>query len=102
MIEQVYHFTAAEDKVLERVIQDETLHMNHMVLPKGESFPEHAANAAVYMIVARGRLSIDLNDQGTHEYGRGAVLKIPQGTKMKGINRQDEALELIVVKLFTP
>ncbi len=102
MIEQVYRFTAAEDKVIERVIQDEALHVNHMVLPKGEGFPEHVANAAVYMIVARGRLSIDLNGQGTHEYSGGSVLKIPQGTKMMGMNRQDEVLELIVVKLFTP
>lgn len=101
MIEQAFQCAVTDGKAIERVIQDEALHINHMVLPEGEGFPEHVANAAVYMTVIRGRLSIDLDDQPTHEYGGGTILKIPRGTKMKGMNRHGGVLELLVVKLFT-
>lgn len=100
MTEQVFHYTVTDEKAMEQVLIDDALHVNHIVLPTGESFPEHHANATVYMIVARGRLSIDLGDQGTHEYGGGDVLKIPHGTKMKGCNKHGETLELWIVKTF--
>ena len=102
MIEQVFHCQAGDEKTIERVVQEARLHINHMVLPQGEGFPEHIANAAVYMSVARGRLTIRLGDEPAREYGRGTLLKIPQGTKMKGDNRAPEVLELLIVKLFTP
>jgi quercetin dioxygenase-like cupin family protein len=101
MTEQVFQCALTDEKTIERVIEDEVLHINHMVLPEGEGFPEHIANAAVYMTVIRGRLSIDLDDQPTREYGNGTILKIPQGTRMRGQNRHGGALELLVVKLFT-
>jgi quercetin dioxygenase-like cupin family protein len=101
MTEQVFRYTVTEDKTLEQAVRDFNLHLNHMVLPGGEGFPAHRADATVYMAVIRGRLSIDLDEQETHEYERGTVLKIPQGTKMKGFNRQKDTLELIVVKAFT-
>lgn len=102
MIEQVFGYTATDEKTIERIIQDGNIHLNHMVLPKGEGFPEHFANATVYMTVLRGQLSIDLNDQGTQAYGRGDILKIPQGTKMRGFNQHSEVLELLIVKAPAP
>ncbi len=101
MIEQVAKYTVTREKTLERAVEEDALHIVHMVLPKGEGFPGHAANAAVYMTVIGGRLSITLGGQPPHEYGKGDILKIPKGTRMEGENRWDEVLELIVVKLFT-
>ena len=100
MLEQVYRYTVTQEKTLERAVQEDHFHIVHMVLPKGEGFPEHEANAAVYMTVISGRLSITLGDQQPHTYGRGDILKIPRGTRMKGENRQDGVVELIVAKLF--
>lgn len=101
-MEQVYHYCTSDEKAIERIVQDENIHLYHMVLPGGESFPEHFANATVYMTVIRGRLSIDLGLQETHEYSRGDILKIPQGTKMRGYNQQDDVLELLIVKSPAP
>ena len=100
MIEQVFRYTTSDNKTLERVVQDEAVHVNHMVLPRGEGFPEHVANANVYMTVLRGQLLLRLGEQEIHEYQRGDVLKIPKGTNMKGENHEEETVELLVVKSF--
>lgn len=100
MIEQVFRYTITGEKTIERVVMDEPLNINHMVLPKGEGFPEHVANATVYMAVLRGQLSLILGGQPTAPYGKGDILKIPQGTVMRGFNPADETLELLIVKRF--
>ena len=60
MIEQRFQYSVTGDKTMEQVIKEERLHINHMVLPKGEAFPQHVANATVFMTVLRGQLSINL------------------------------------------
>ncbi len=100
MIEQAFHYTADDIKTMEQVVKEEALHLNHIVLPKGESFPKHTANATVYMTVMRGYLSLVLGDQPAHEYRRGDVLKIPEGTVMQGFNPHADTLELWIVKAF--
>lgn len=102
MIEQVFALSRANEKAVERVIFDDNLHYLHMVFNKGEGLPEHFSNSNVYMTVIRGRLSISLDDQETHEYGGGTLLKIPFQTKMNVKNQHDETLELIVVKAPAP
>lgn len=100
MIEQAFRYTADDVKTMEQVVKEENLNLNHIVLPQGESFPKHTANATVYMTVMRGELSIVLGEQDAHTYRRGDVLKIPQGTVMQGFNHREETLELWIVKLF--
>lgn len=102
MIEQVYHYSLSDAKVLERVILDENLHYIHMVFPKGEGAPEHDTNGNVYMTVLRGVLSIKLGEQEARDYTRGSILKIPPNTKMLIKNPYDAVLELIVVKAPAP
>jgi quercetin dioxygenase-like cupin family protein len=102
MTEEVFKFTVTDEKTIEKVITDENIHYIHMVLGKGEGFPEHNANANVYMSVVRGRLSIEIEGGGVREYERGSVLKIPFGSRMKGENRDDDTMELIIVKAPAP
>lgn len=102
MIEKVYELAATDGKSIERVVFDENLHYLHMVFPKGEGLPEHFSNSNVYMTVVRGRLSIGLDDQETHGYSAGTLLKIPFQTKMNVRNLDDATLELIVVKAPAP
>lgn len=73
-----------------------------MVFNKGEGLPEHFSNSNVYMTVVRGKLSIRLDEQETHEYDAGTLLKIPFQTKMNVKNLNEDTLELIVVKAPSP
>ena len=102
MIEKEYRLSNSNEKAIEKVIFDENLHYLHMVFNKDEGLPEHLSNSNVYMTVIRGRLSIGLNEQETHEYEAGALLKIPFQTKMNVKNLYSETLELIVVKAPAP
>ncbi len=100
-MEEKFQFTVTDEKIVERVIQDENIHYIHMVFGSGEGFPAHDTNATVYMTVLRGTLSIELGG-AAREFDRGTVLKIPQNTRMKADNLHDEVLELIVVKAPAP
>ena len=99
MIEQIFKLTQGNEKTVEKVIIDENIHYMHMILNKGECLPEHFSNAKnVYITVVRGTLSATLNEQETHEYQAGTVLKVPFHTKMNLKNVSEETLEFIVVK----
>ena len=102
MVEQVFQMAVTDKHAIEKVILDENLHYLHIVLEKGECLPEHYSNGNVYMTVVRGTLSIALDEQEAHEYGRGTILKIPFHTKMNIRNLQDSVLELIIVKAPAP
>lgn len=102
MIEQIFTLTQGNEKVVEKVIQDENVHYIHMVFNENEGLPEHFSNSTVYMTVVRGNLSIVLDEQEIHCYSEGTVLKIPFNTKMNVNNRDKDVLELIVVKAPAP
>ena len=102
MIEQIYNMSTGNKKTIEKVIQDDNLHFNHMILNKDEGLPEHFSNSNVYMTVLRGTLSIGLNEQEIHQYQAGTILKIPINTKMNVKNHNEQVLELIVVKAPAP
>lgn len=102
MIEQVFKLAKGKDKVIEKVIQDENLHFNHMLLNNGEGLPEHFSNSTVYMTVVKGRLSIGLNEEPVNVYESGTLLKIPFNVKMNVKNLHDELLELLVIKAPAP
>ena len=102
MIEQIFQMAQSDKHTIEKVIADENINFNHMVLAKGEGLPEHFSNSNVYMTVVKGLLSIGLGGQVIHEYPSGTVLKIPNGIKMNVKNLHDNTLELIVVKAPAP
>lgn len=102
MIEQVFQMTQNDKHTIEKVIADENLHFNHMILNKNQGLPEHVSNANVYMAIIRGLLSIGLDQQEIHEYPVGTILKIPKGIKMNVKNFYDNTLELVVVKAPAP
>lgn len=102
MIEQVFNLARGDKKTIEQVVMDENLHYMHMILNKGEALPEHYSNSNVYMAVLRGTLSIGLGEQEPHAYPAGSLLKIPFNTKMNVGNRDEEVLEITVVKAPAP
>ncbi len=102
MIEEVFKFSHGNDRIVEKIIQDENIHFIHMVFNKDEGLPEHFSNSVVYMTVLRGELSIGLDAQDVQVYAAGSILKIPYNTKMNVKNLDQELLELIIVKAPVP
>ena len=102
MVEKAYRLSQAKQKTVEKIIMDENIHYIHMVFGNGEGLPLHHANAPVYMTVVRGTLTVKLDDQETHRHENDTLLVIPAGTLMDVGNRDEELLELIVVKAPVP
>lgn len=102
MVEKKFDYTISVDKTIEKIILDDNVNINHMLLPKGDRLPEHYSNSNVYMIVAKGTVSLQLNEQENHKYSVGSILNIPYKTLMNVVNNDDELVELFVVKAPAP
>ena len=102
MIEKLYEFKRYDSKLIEKIIDDENVNINHMILPKGDRLPEHFSNSNVYMIVVQGKVSLQLDEQKTVSYPAGSIVNIPFNTKMNVFNEDDEVLEFFVVKSPCP
>ena len=62
MVEKKFNYTVGETKTIEQIILDENVNINHCILLKGDRLPEHFSNANVYMIVARGTVTLALDE----------------------------------------
>ena len=102
MIEKTYKFAQTEEKIIERIVDDENINLNHMILRNGESLPEHYSNSNVYMIITKGIMSIKLDEQDFKDYKIGDILNIPYDTKMNVTNQNEQLLEFFVVKSPNP
>lgn len=102
MIEKKYSFTIQDKKTVERIIADDNVDINHIILLKGDSLPEHFSNSNVYLIIIRGEMSIKLNDQDEQLYEKQSIINVPYKVKMSIKNKGDEILEFFVLKAPSP
>ena len=102
MIEKAYNFSTDDNKKIEKIIDDDAVMINHMILPKNEGLPEHYSNSNVYMVIIRGNMTLKLDDQQPKSYTRGQMINIPYHTKMNVNNFSDDVLEFFVVKSPNP
>lgn len=102
IVEKKFPFTLTNNKHIERILEDDNVAINHMVLPKGEGLPKHYSDSNVYMIVTRGQITLELNDKKANSHPAGSILNIPYKTKMNVYNTQDGVTELFVVKAPSP
>lgn len=102
MTEKVFNYNDTNERLIEKIIDNDNVVLNHMILPKNTGLPEHYSNSNVYMIIVRGTMSISLNDSPPQEYSKGTILNIPFKTKMNVNNFNDEILEFFVVKAPNP
>ena len=102
MLEKLYRFATDDEKHIEKIIDDDPVLINHMVLPKGESLPEHYSNSNVYMLITRGEMTLTLNEQEPHKYTGGQIINISYKTKMNVHNLGERVLEFFVVKAPNP
>lgn len=102
MLEKKYTYKITNEKIIERIIDDDNIHLNHMVLTKGTGLPEHYSNSNVYMVIIRGTMALQLNDQEPNQYHAGDIINIPYNTKMNVNNVDEEVVEFFVVKSPNP
>lgn len=102
MLEKIYNYSTQDNKKIEKIIDDENLLINHMILPMNESLPEHYSNSNVYMVIVRGTMSLRLDEQAICRYSRGDIVNIPYNTKMNVVNSDVNILEFFVVKAPNP
>lgn len=102
MLEKIYGFSTLDTKNIEKLIDDDPILINHMVLPKGEGLPEHYSNSNVYMIIIRGSMTLALDEQEPHLYHSGQIINIPYHTKMNVNNYNEAILEFFVIKSPNP
>ncbi|MPM72631.1 hypothetical protein SDC9_119607 [bioreactor metagenome] len=102
MLEKIYEFKRLNEKVVEKLIDDENLALNHMVFTKGTGLPEHYSNSNVYIVVIRGNLTLKLGEQEPHKYSEGQIVNIPYNIKMNVNNFDDDILEIFVIKSPNP
>ena len=101
-MEKLYNFNQSKEKLIEKIIDDDVLMVNHIIFNKDEFLPEHNSNSNVYMVVARGTLTLQLAENPAKEYAHGSIVNIPGGVKMNVSNRNDEQLEFFVLKAPSP
>lgn len=102
MVEKHYAYTITDNKLIEKIIEDDHVAINHMVLRQTEALPLHNANSNVYMIVARGEVTLILDNAAASVWPAGSILAIPYKTLMNVSNQAADVLELFVVKAPSP
>jgi len=102
MEKQVYSYTKTDHKIIEKIVADEHVQINHVVLSQGESLPVHNANAFVYQIISRGIMKIAIEDREPELHEAGTILAISRGTKMAIENGGTESLEFFILKAPPP
>lgn len=97
-MEKVYTYTQTETEVFENIFKEEKLLMNHVVVPPGKIFPKHPTDAQVYVLIAKGELSLSIEDKAVKVFGVGQVVHIPKHVNSELGNRGNSQLELFVIK----
>ncbi|HIW21768.1 MAG TPA: cupin domain-containing protein [Candidatus Dorea intestinavium] len=101
-MEKQYNFNQSETKLVEKIIDDDTAMINHMILNKGDHLPRHMSNSNVYMLVIRGTLSLQFNEEPRKNFEHGSIVNIPYGLQMNVSNEHDDQVEFFVVKAPNP
>jgi len=102
MIETMYPFSLTAATTMEKIVDDERVNINHIVVEPGKAVPIHVSNSWVHQIVVRGSLSLNLEDEGFHHYPAGSIVAVPFNQKMRIENQGSETLEFFVVKAPNP
>ena len=101
-IEKTYEFKRSETKLVEKIVNDENVHINHIILENGQSMPEHYSNSNVYLIVVKGEMRLKLEDQEPQDYPQGKIINVPYNTKMLIKNESSPLMEFFVLKSPNP
>ena len=62
-MKKLYSFNQSEGKLIDKIINDDILMINHIILNKGEFLPEHCSNSNVYMVVVQDTITLQLGNK---------------------------------------
>ena len=99
---KLFNYSLTDNKTIEVIVNEDVVMINHMVLPKGDCLPVHQANSTVFMIVADGEITLELNEEAPVTYEKGSIINIEYDTLMNACNKTSERTELFVVKAPGP
>lgn len=102
MLEKEYKYSLTDNFTMEKIVDDDNVNINHIVVAPGGSVPVHVSNSHVHQIVVRGVLSLSLEDEAENEHPAGSIVAVPFNLKMAIHNRGKETLEFFVVKAPNP
>ncbi len=102
MIEKLYTYTRTDGFTMEKIVDDERVNINHIVLAPGEAAPTHVSNSHIHQIIVRGTLSLSLEDGAFSHYPSGSMVAVPFNQKMVIQNQGKGTLEFFVVKAPNP
>lgn len=101
-MEKIYQFSQSTDKLVEKILDDDVVMINHMILNRGEAMPQHDSNSNVYMLVMRGTVTLQLSENSPKDYEHGSIINIPGKVRMNISNTSPEQLEFFVIKAPSP
>lgn len=101
-MEKAYKFNQSDNKLIEKILDDDVAMINHMILNFGDALPKHNSNSNVYMIVVRGTITIQLNDNSANQYTHGNIVNIPGKVTMNISNENSTQAEFFVIKAPSP
>ncbi|MDZ7836949.1 MAG: cupin domain-containing protein [Actinomycetota bacterium] len=98
MIEKTYKFNKSDQKLIEKIINDENVNINHMILYPGDNLPAHNSNSNVYLIITKGTMDIALDQQPPASYQSQNIVNVPFKTRMNIRNKGQQPLEFLCNK----
>lgn len=101
-MEKVYVFKQSMDKLIEKVLDDDEVMINHIILNQGESLPQHDSNSNVYMLIVRGAVTVACADKAAVRYAHGSIVNIPGKVSMRITNADLNQAEFFVIKAPSP
>lgn len=102
MIEHPYTYTRPESQTVEKIVDDDRVNINHIIVEPGKAVQTHFSNSFVHQIIVRGTLSLSLADGPFNNHGAGTIVGVPFNVKMVIQNQGSETLEFFVVKAPNP
>ncbi len=99
MIEQVQQATKTKEHILENLFEKGPFKLNHVVIKPGQVFPKHNTDADVYIIIVKGKLTLQLADEASSVYEKRQVVHVPYNTPSELSNKSEKITEAYVVKM---
>lgn len=102
MPEIVYGYSLKTDKTFEKLVDDDRLIIDHIVLTKGDGLPDHLTNSNVYFIITKGEIVVKLENKDTRNYTAGEIISFPYRVQINIANEKDLHAELFMIKSPNP
>ncbi|MDD3947654.1 MAG: cupin domain-containing protein [Clostridia bacterium] len=102
MPEIVYGYSQKSNKTFEKLVDDDHVVINHIVMPKGDGLPDHITNSNVYLLITKGELTVKFENKDVRAYSAGQLVHIPFRVQMNMSNNADLPAEFFVLKTPNP